>query len=145
MPASTAGGAYYLFAKADGDDIIAETQEGNNLYATTITIGADLVISALTVPSDIGAGTTITITDTTKNQGAGAAAATTTAYYLSTDATLDAADVVLGSRAVAALAAGASDTGSLTLTIPAGTATGTYYVFAKAGSTRVVRVVVETK
>jgi len=40
--------------------------------------------------------------------------------------------VVLGSRAIPALAPGVSDTGSITVTIPAGTPTGTLYVFAKA-------------
>jgi hypothetical protein len=45
---------------------------------------------------------------------------------------LDAADVVLGSRAVPALGAGASDTGSVTVTIPVGTPVGTHYLFAKA-------------
>ncbi len=143
IPASTAAGTYYLFAKADGDDAIAETQESNNLYATTITIGADLIISSLTVPNDGGAGLSITIADTTRNQGVGMAIATTTRYYLSTDAVLDAGDVVLGSRAVPALAAGASDTGSLTVTIPAATTAGLYYVFAKADALDVVSEVSE--
>jgi hypothetical protein len=51
---------------------------------------------------------------------------------------LDAGDVALGSRSVAALASGATDTGSVTVTIPAGTTTGTYYVFAMADAGGVV-------
>src|SRR5262249_32775218 len=111
IPAGTPSGTYYLFAQADGDGAIAEASESNNLYAATITIGADLVVSSLTVPATGGAGLTMTITDTTKNQGAGDAPASTTTYYLSPDAALDGSDVVLASRAVPALAAGASDTG----------------------------------
>ena len=38
----------------------------------------------------------------------------------------------LGERSVSALAAGASDTASTALTLPAGTATGAWYVIAKA-------------
>src|SRR5260221_3863265 len=133
-----ASGTYYLFAKADGDDAIAETQESNNLYAAVITIGSDLVVQYLTVPTDGGAGYPLTLTDMTRNQGAGTTAPSTTSYYLSTDAALDGGDVLLGSRAVPALSSGVSDTRSVTVTIPAGTGTGNYYVFAKADSGNLV-------
>jgi uncharacterized membrane protein len=53
-------------------------------------------------------------------------------YYLSFNNVIDASDALLGSRAVAALAPGATDTGSVTVTIPAGTPSGYYYLFAKA-------------
>src|SRR5262249_13149378 len=144
IPASTSGGTYYLFAKADADDVVLESHETNNTYATTITIGADLVISAMSVPTAGGAGLAITVSDTTKNQGAGSAAASTTSYYLSADAVLDPSDVLLGSRAVAPLAPGATDSGSITVTIPAGTGAGTFYVFAKADSADVVSETAET-
>jgi uncharacterized membrane protein len=42
--------------------------------------------------------------------------------------------VALGSRAIPALAPGASDTGTVTVTIPPGTPNGTFYVYAKADS-----------
>jgi subtilase family serine protease len=139
IPADTPAGLYYLLAKADADDAVAETLETNNVYGAYITIGGDLVVSSLTMASDGGAGLPLTITDTTRNQGAGTVAASTTTYYLSTNnSVLDAADAVLGSRAVPALASGASDTGSVTVTIPAGTPTGMHYVYAKADSGNVV-------
>ena len=73
------------------------------------------------------------MTDTVVNQGAGAAAPTSTRFYLSTNVSLDAADIALGSvRAVAALDAGASSAGSTTLTIPASTPPGFYYLLLKA-------------
>jgi subtilase family serine protease len=54
-------------------------------------------------------------------------------FYLSTNPFLDAADVVLGAvRAVAALDAGGSSTGSTAVTIPAGTTPSFYYVLVKA-------------
>jgi hypothetical protein len=89
------------------------------------------VVSALTVPVSGGAGLAPTITDTTKNQGAGDAAASTTTYYLSPDAALDASDVVLGRS----LRPGARH-GRVRHRIgdrhdSAGTATGTWYVYAR--------------
>jgi subtilase family serine protease/subtilisin family serine protease len=132
IPAGTAAGAYYLIAMADADNVVGEVQELNNTFARALQIGADLSVASVTAPTDAGAGQVVTFTDTTKNVGAGAAGASITSYYLSTNAVLDASDVLLGSRAVPALAAGASSTGSATLTIPAGTATGLYYILAKA-------------
>src|SRR5262249_7320120 len=92
----------------------------------------DLVVSALTAPATGGANGSIAVSDTTLNQGAGPAVASVTAFYLSTNTTLDASDVALGTRNVPSLAAGASSSATTTLTIPAGTAGGTYYVLAAA-------------
>ncbi len=132
IPAGTATGLYYLFAKADADNVVAETQEANNVGFAYLQVGPDLVLSALSAPTAAGAGGTITVTDTVKNQGAGPAGASTTRFYLSVNGALDSGDQELGSRAVPALAAGATSSAPTTLTIPAGTATGVYFLFAKA-------------
>ena len=71
--------------------------------AATVTIvsddvAPDLVVSALTAPTTGGAGAAITVNATTKNQGTGSAAASTTRYYLSTNTTVDAADIPLGTQ-----------------------------------------------
>ncbi|MBI4462341.1 MAG: hypothetical protein HY653_05495, partial [Acidobacteria bacterium] len=91
-----------------------------------------------------GAGMSITVTDTTRNQGGGTADASTTRIYLSINTLLDANDVPLGGRAVPALAPGVSSSASTTLTIPAGTAAGTYYLIAKADGDNVVAETQET-
>src|SRR3970282_589230 len=96
-----------------------------------IQIGADLVLAVFTVPVTGGAGVTISVSDTTKNQGGGTAGPSTTKFYLSTNSTLDGGAFLLGSRAIPALAPGTSSAGSTTLTIPAGTATGSYAVIAQ--------------
>src|SRR5947209_5276589 len=132
IPAGTGTGNYYIIAKADANNVVPETNKGNNLYYWYIQVGPDLVISTLSAPSTGGAGLTFTITDTTKNQGAGAAGASTTGFYLSASTVLDASAAVLGSRAIPALAAGATSSGSTTVTIPAGTPAGNYYIIAKA-------------
>jgi subtilisin family serine protease/uncharacterized membrane protein len=145
IPPSTAPGSYYVIAKADADNAIAETQEGNNTLARSIQIGGDLVIPALTVPSRLGAGASFIVTDTTRNQGGGDTSGSLTQFYLSTDAIFSVTDTLLsGSRAISALAAGESSIGSTTVTIPAGTSTGSYYFFAKADAGNTVTETSET-
>jgi len=144
IPAGMAAGSWYVIAYADGSGVVPETSEGNNVGTWSIQIGADLVVSALSVPASAGPGQAITVTDTTRNQAGGAAAATVTQYFLSGDAVLDAGDVALGSRNVAALAGGASNSASTSVTIPAGTTTGNWFVIAKADASDAVLEIVET-
>jgi subtilase family serine protease len=121
-----------VIAKADAENGVGETNETNNTTARGIQLGPDLTVSVLTVPSTASAGSTVSVTDTTKNQGGGMAGASTTQFYLSTNSTLDAGDTFLGSRPVGSLAAGAVLSGSTSLTLPSGLATGLHYVIAKA-------------
>ena len=67
-------------------------------------------------------GTAFSVTDTVRNLGPVASAPSTTRYYLSLDAVKGAGDTLLaGSRGVPGLAAGASQSGTVTVTIPAAT------------------------
>jgi subtilisin family serine protease/subtilase family serine protease len=91
----------------------------------------DLNIQSATAPALGGADADLVLTDTTRNQGTGTAVVSTTGFYLSTNTTLDAADVFLGSRPVPQLAPSATHTVSTTLRIPAATVGGSYYVLAK--------------
>ena len=139
IPASTPAGSYFLIAKADGGEAVAETLEGNNTFPRSLQVGGDLVVSGLTVPLTGGAGTSIAVTDTTRNQGAGAVAASTTRFYLSSNATYDAGDTLLpGGRAVPALGAGAVSSGTTSVTLPAGLSTGSYFILARADAEEVV-------
>ena len=146
IPAGTIAGVYYILAKADQNNTVIESQESNNVRASgPIKIGPDLIVSGLNAPATAGPGGTITVTDTTKNQGAGtAAAASTTAFYLSTNTLLDAADIPLGSRPVQALGAGQAEMLSTPLVIPENTATGSWVVLAKADANNQVVESVET-
>ena len=134
IPGQTATGNYYVIAKADADGVLVESIETNNTRSVAIRISPpDLVVSALTAPATGGAGLPITVTDTTRNQtGTGPAPASTTRLYLSTNPTWDAGDTLLGSREIPALTPGTASPGSTSLTIPAGTAVGTYYILAVA-------------
>jgi subtilase family serine protease len=144
IPDETIAGIWYLIAKADGEDAVPETSESNNTLARSIRIGPDLAISTMTAPANAGAGQTITITDTTKNQGGGAAPASRTQFYLSKNSIPDAADTLLGGRSVVGLEAGATSSGSTTVSIPDGTAVGAWFIIAKADAETVVAETSET-
>ena len=138
IPPDTAGGTYYLLAHADADDAVVETIETNNTRFRSLMVGPDLVVSAISAPSAVGAGDTMTVTETTRNQGTTGAAASTTRFYLSDNFAVDPGDVPLGGRAVPALGAGVSDTGVTSVTLPDDTPSGTYYVLAMADGDEVV-------
>ncbi|MCI0687083.1 MAG: hypothetical protein L0Y54_07600, partial [Sporichthyaceae bacterium] len=135
IPQGTATGNWFVIAKADASDAVLEIVETNNTAARSIQIGPDLSVISLSAPSAAGAGGTITVTDTTRNLSTGSAPATLTHYFLSANTTLDASDLLLGSRAVSALAPGASSSGSAAVTLPSGTAIGVWYLIAKADGT----------
>jgi subtilisin family serine protease/subtilase family serine protease len=144
IPAGTLSGTYYVIAVADWNAAVAESVETNNVRSTSVRIGPDLVVSALSAPSSVIAGTSVDVSDTTKNQGADAAAASLTHFYLSSNGSLDATDVFLGTRAVSPIDAGLSNVGSVALVIPASTTGGTYYIIAKADGDNTVMESLET-
>jgi hypothetical protein len=99
----------------------------------------DLTVSALSAPASAAPGTTLSVGDTTANApGVLAAGASTTRLYLSANAVWEATDVVLGSRAIGALAAGAASSSTTAVTIPAATGVGAWYVLARADSSAAV-------
>ena len=138
IPPSTTAGTYYLLFKADADGTVAESTETNNVRSGTVRVGADLTVTALTGPASAGSGDTINVAETTKNSGGAETPESTTAFYLSSNASFDAGDTALGSRPVPALAAGASSAATVPLVLPAGTEPGTYYVLARADDPGVV-------
>jgi len=144
LPDDTPTGSYYIIAVADGDGAIGETYETNNIQAMGIRVGADLVVSSMSGPSVIGAGQSMTVSETTKNQGGGSAAATLTRYFLSADSLFDASDEPLNARDVPVLAAGQSSIASVSLAIPAGTGSGTWYVIAVADAGQALSETYET-
>ena len=133
LPAGTAPGGYYVIAQTDAAGAVAETTEYNNTRASSlVTVGPDLIVTAVSAPAIAAPGTTIAVSDSTKNQGAGPAGASSTAFYLSADTVFGATDVFLGSRAVGALAPGAIGSGSAPLQVPPDTPPGSYWVIARA-------------
>jgi phosphodiesterase/alkaline phosphatase D-like protein len=134
IPAGTPDGSYVIIARADADNSDpADANATNNTQTKAIKIGPDLTVSALSAPAAAGAGLRITVTDTIKNAPAGSPAGpSTTRIYLSTDGVFGGGDIELASRTVAALPAGQASTASTEVTIPPGTAAGTYFIIARA-------------
>ena len=137
-------GTWFLVAKADDPQAIAEPNEANNTRFATLLVGPDLTVATLTVPSTATAGTVISVSDGVKNLGAEAAGASTTRFYLSSNAILDASDILLAeTRAVGPLAPNATDTGSTAVTLPSGVS-GQFYLVAVADATAAVAESTET-
>jgi hypothetical protein len=138
IPASTAAGTHFIIVQTDEAAGVTESNETNNVAATSLAVqpspaGApDLVVSALSAAGSVAVGTGFSVNDTTRNQGTAASGASTTRFFLSRDTILDPGDVVLGHRAVGALAAGGASSGSSNLAVPATTTAGSYHVLAQA-------------
>jgi hypothetical protein len=128
-------GTYVLrLAADDGALLVSDDLNVTVKPATKV----DLTVASLSAPTKAAAGSTISVTDTTKNAGSGSAAVSTIKFYLSNNNTLDAGDVLLGGRAIPALAGGAKSSGTTSLTIPLGTPKGSRYLIGVADADGVV-------
>ena len=141
IPLTTGTGSYYVIAMRTQRRHSRNERNQQYLFAS-IMIGGDLVISALTLERWISCAD---VSDTTTNDGAGASAASVTRFYLSSNSSFDAGDTLLdGARSVPALDPGVSSVGPTTITIPASTPAGAYYVIAKADADGAVSETTET-
>jgi MYXO-CTERM domain-containing protein len=92
----------------------------------------DLEISSLSVPQTGYAGVSFPVTANVLNSGGRQAANVDVTFYLSTDALLDASDVVLGTASALAIEAGTTAQVTSTASLPS-TLTGTnYFIIASA-------------
>jgi subtilase family serine protease len=133
VPSDTEGGTYYVIAVADGNQQVPESSETNNARSDLTRVGSDLRVSALTVPVRASAGVSFTVSDTTKNFGVGNAGESHTAFYLSANVLLDASDKPLNvSRLVGPLLPNEQSVATSTITLPADTAPGAWYIIANA-------------
>ena len=136
IPLGTEPGTYYILFVADYEDEFDETDENNNVEAIQITVAnplPDLIIQNQNAsPTTVEAGGTIDLSCIVKNIGDGSAGTSNVGYYLSDNTIFSASDDLLGSNYVSTLIPGATSRESQTVTIPAGTAPGTYYIFFDA-------------
>ncbi|WP_167291179.1 CARDB domain-containing protein [Hymenobacter busanensis] len=132
IPAGTPTGSYYVLFVADYQNVVGETNEQNNVAAVSITVsppGIDLLFQQASLYyTTVTAGTANSTSAYLVNQGNITAGASSVGYYLSTNTTLDAGDVLLVSSAVGSLGAGQSTAVYGNFTVPAATAPGSYYV-----------------
>ena len=91
--------------------------------------GPDLAVTDVTFsPTTLIAGEAITTSDTVENHGDQGAAGFQIGVYLSTDAVITPADVLLGFRTVGSLGSGVTSTSGGALTIPLATQAGSYFI-----------------
>ena len=148
VPSGIASGTYYLLACADDTGVVIEGNEKNNcLAAATVVLATPDLIEASVgnPPPAASAGDTIPVTDTVQNQGDAPAGKSVTRYYLSTSRTKGSgAKLLAGSRSIPLLAPAATSSGTVDVTIPAGTAPAKYYLLACADAGNKVIEAVET-
>ncbi|PMD95693.1 hypothetical protein BWI97_13920 [Siphonobacter sp. BAB-5405] len=128
-PSNLPAGSYYIAVRSDIDQVIFEngSKANNEKLASTptklVTLPAtDLAVSTASIlNSTVIAGQTVNVQWSVKNNSASPTAVPTwsDAVYLSTNATWDASDALLGSIAVISpLTPGSSYTSNLTVTLP---------------------------
>ena len=131
-----------MLACADDTLLVPESNENNNCKASTnqVTVSApDLSETSVSdPPKTIVDGNSFSVSDTVQNNGSATAAASTTRYYLSTTGSKSGARQLNGSRAVPSLDPGATASGTVTVTVSAGIAAGTYFLLACADDTLLV-------
>lgn len=118
------------------------TQSFSVNYQPTTTGGGgdillpDLVVDTVTATPTTSAapGASVTVTFTVRNQGAGAIGTTTARIRLASGTTIQLTDPLLAEVTVPGLAAGVTNTQSRTVTVPAGTSTGNYFMGVTANA-----------
>jgi hypothetical protein len=143
IPTKTPLGTYVLLACADDRDAVEEDDENDNCLASAATVTVtrpDLVTSAVSTPPATAApGGKFPVTDTARNAGAVTSPSSKTRYYLSLDGAKSTGDRLLdGTRSVPGLAAGATHSGAVTVTVPKTTPLNTYFLLACADATTAV-------
>ncbi|HEX8329206.1 MAG TPA: CARDB domain-containing protein [Hymenobacter sp.] len=132
VPPGLTPGTYYILFVADFQNQVGETNENNNVVAVSFTValpGVDLVVQQEQLyQNPTVAGNQVQLYATMVNQGNTAASSSTVGYYLSTNQTFDAADVLLSSSVGGFLIANQLSYRSASPLVPAGTVPGTYYV-----------------
>lgn len=137
IPSTAPGGTYHLCEMADSANQVAESNETDNTLCNGATVtlpSADLVMTAVsTATSVIAPGQTLLVSNSVNNQGGFPAGSFRIGFYLSANADGSTQDVMISTtRTLSSLAAGASSTGTTSLTVPSATPPNNYYLCAMA-------------
>jgi subtilase family serine protease len=131
IPPDRAAGTYRIIVVADGGNVLTESNELNNVLATSAVkvVRADLTVPAVTAPVRASAGQRVVVTSAVRNASpAPARAAAATLYLADNDDRAGSLGITLARRGVPALRGLGVSTAATSVTIPAGTAVGTYFI-----------------
>jgi len=138
VPADATPGLYYLLFVADETELVAETDEANNVVALPLVVGnvaaePDLRVSGTSVTTPLGggvvrAGQAVDVTAVVVNEGVVAAPTVDMKYVLSTDTVYDESDKQLSYDQIDSLGVGLSSAEDASLNISTATAAGDYYL-----------------
>jgi len=133
-----APGTWFLLANADDTNAVPETLENNNLKFATVLVGPDLSFLTVNAPTTALAGATIAVSTTVRNIGAAPVAASTVRFYLSTNTSVDAGDVLLdATQAVPALAPDGTASATTQVPLPQGMS-GSFYLLMMADGVQAI-------
>lgn len=142
IPAAQSVGNYFLIAKTDDPNAIAELDEANNVFSQAISIAAqpvgepDLAIASASLPVVATVGIPFSTTFSIKNQGTATSAQNiASAIYLSTDNSLSINDLLLGSVQTSVPSVAGTLPANLTVTIPANQSAGAYFLIISTDNT----------
>ncbi|MEQ1614530.1 MAG: CARDB domain-containing protein [Hyphomicrobiaceae bacterium] len=136
LPEDLAPGTYYIGAIVDSHNSVAEANDANNTSSVVAITVADsrpdlTIITPPFLTSDIVvAGNGVGFKFAISNIGSSLAAPSTTAIYLSTDATIDVTDRLLMTVDQGAIPAGSSEHDFVGIDLPSDLANGTYFIGA---------------
>ena len=138
VPALTPPGMYFVVARADDPNVIAELNEANNTGTSTtrLLVGSDIVVKAVATATSARIGTQVNVKYTLKNQGAGSTGAFAVSLTLVPTSDLTGvSDIAVGAgRSGIVLGAGATVSFVDSVTVPSGLAPGPYRVRVIADS-----------
>lgn len=135
IPISMSDGSFYVISKVDADNVVAETNEDDNIDYRKITITAvrDLIVEKERVSDDnVNVGDRIKVYCDVTNQGGKYASSSRVKYYLSTNSTFDSSDTYLTGAYVGGLGREESSSEDAYVTIPKNLPSGYYYILFKA-------------
>lgn len=136
------GGAAFVWAIADVNDVAGQSDTSNDKRSTPFTVSAssDLVVQSISAsPTSGGVGSSTTLTVVVKNQGVGRSSACTTNLRLAASSgTVATTDPLLASVSTPVVLPGASTTLTKSVTVPS-VSTGTRYAWAIADVSNVAQ------
>lgn len=143
--ANTPSGTYYIIASADADNIIAESNEANNVFVKQIQVVApyrDISINSLTAPATpINVASAFSLGAQFKNAGSLATGTFGSNIFLSADSILSGNDLKLNTNLISTSSIAGVATSNVTfssLIIPNTVSSGSYFLILQADANNVV-------